>query len=144
LNGTDSRPDTASARTRDRRLAPSDWMALLTIEDHFAVAGHGLVLTPDFTAPVSGSWVNFCDKVFIEPPDGIGEEFHCFFMLVSLALSGTGSMAQKQRVILLLPEGTKAAAPRGSTVWVPRDVQRKLIPFLPSCSSSDRPVPALI
>jgi len=119
-------------------------MALLTIEDHFAVAGHGLVLTPDFTAPVSGSWVNFRDKVFIEPPSGIGEEFHCFFMLVSLALSGTGSMAQKQRVILLLPEGTKAAAPRGSTVWVQRDVQRKLIPFLPSCPSSDRPVPALI
>lgn len=43
---------------------------LLTVEDHFLLAKIGLAVTPDFSIPEKGTWVDYRSKAKIQDPAG--------------------------------------------------------------------------
>lgn len=102
---------------------------ILTVADHFEIRGRGLVLVPDFDAPMAEKWKNFSDTVVVLTPTGQRLELQADFTLIHFNIRDPDSakVGTPWRVSIALPSGTKQTIPIGSKLLCSANVSVALM-----------------
>jgi hypothetical protein len=99
---------------------------LLTVEDSFDIAGHGVVMIPDFPIP-DVPWKNRTKPVVIVRPNGSQFQATARIDLTHMNLADPhAAPEQRWRIVVSLPQYTKADVPPGSKIFVMPRLQEAL------------------
>jgi len=109
--------------------------ALLIVEDHFLIAGRGLVLAPLLDLPPDDRrFTQFTDEVLIRRPDGSEQRCPGYFWTEHFYRSGgKGSW----HIALVLPTGTKESVPIGSGVFVSEQAHARIRGEVPKANPAN-------
>lgn len=104
-----------------------DLVELLTVKDHFALSGRGLVVIPDFPLP-NGQWKGLSAQVVVVRPDGSELKVNAQIEPSHFNIRDPDvSAAKRWRVVVSLQGVTKDGVPIGSRLMVSRELRDRLL-----------------